>query len=294
MFRAWIRTVNPMVLVCSSLTFVLGAGIADYFGYTFDGWRYLVGTMIVVMLVAAGEMLYLYIRLVTKGALPFSAKANEVPEKSPSPLALIAVISTLLVASVVSGLKLEGDSPDAGLAILFLIAITLMAVIINGTPALRYSGYGELAQALMIGSMIPAFSFVIQAGKLHPLILPATLPFVLIWMAVTLVFELAGYGSDLSRERHNLLIRLGWQRGILFHHVLLLVACIFWGLTPVFGLAWRLTWPVLFILPSILIQIWLVNRIALGYPPRWLILKTIAIINFILPIYLLASRFWMI
>lgn len=294
MFRTWFRTINPVLLVCSLFPFALGAGIGDYFGYSADGWRYLAGQMVALMLMAAGEMLLVYITRIKHGDLPFSAGAGEEVQKTPSPVALIAVLSTLLVVSVVSGLKLAGDSPDAVLTILFLVALTLMAVIAGGTPGIRYSGYGELVQALMIASMIPAFSYVLQAGKLHPLLLPATLPFVLLWMAAGMVFQLSGYAGDLHSDRHNLLIRLGWQRGILFHHVLLLVAYIFVGLTPVFGLAWRLIWPLLVALPFILLQIWLVNRIALGFPPRWLILKTVAIINFILPIYLLTSRFWMI
>jgi hypothetical protein len=42
-----------------------------------------------------------------------------------------------------------------------------------------------------------------------------------------------------------------------------------------------------------ILEIWLVNRIALGLPPRWMLLKFTAWLAFMLPVYLLTITFWM-
>jgi hypothetical protein len=75
--------------------------------------------------------------------------------------------------------------------------------------------------------------------------------------------------------------------------VLLLIGFILLACAPLFGVAWRLVWPALLALAVALLEVWLVNRIALGLPPRWLLLRFTAWLVFMLPVYLLTITFWM-
>ncbi|MBN2258800.1 MAG: hypothetical protein JW704_13455, partial [Anaerolineaceae bacterium] len=123
-------------------------------------------------------------------------------------------------------------------------------------------------------------------------LLPVTFPLVLIFLGITLTLELERFASDSKQGRQSLLIRLGWQRGIPLQHILILTGFVLLAAAPLFGVAWRLVWPALMAFPVVILEIWLVNRVALGLPPRWPILRITAWVVVILPTYLLAITFW--
>ncbi len=293
MTQVWLRIISPPLLAASILTYALGAGIADYLGYSPDGWIYIIGQAIVLLILACSRILFEYSELLKKGARLFSRRIPEDKPVMPSPQVLLTITVILLTFIVLLGYTLSRSVTNVSLTFLQLAVLILLSIIFLGQPRFVYSGYGELVQGLVICSLIPTFAFSIQFGDTHQLLLYATFPLIFLFLAVRFALELESYARDLKADRRSLLIRLGWQRGVLFHHVFLISAFILMTIATLFGLAWRLVWPALLAMPLAIYEIWLVNRIALGLPPRWPLVKVTAGLTFSLPVYLLAITFWL-
>jgi 1,4-dihydroxy-2-naphthoate octaprenyltransferase len=290
MLRYWIKILRIPFLVASTFTFILGTAIADYLGHALDGWSAILGGLTIWCILSGCWILFEYLSRVSAGAAPFKA---ETEKEIPSAQALLIVFIIMLTLAVAFGFGLSRSAPNAGLTILLLVGLLLSSALFLGQPRLVYSGYGELFQGVILCSLVPAYAFTLQSGVIPILFLAVTFPLIFIFLAVSLALELESYAGDLQYEHRSLLIRLSWQRGVGLHHVLLLVGYILLACTPFFGVAWRLVWPALLALAIALLEIWLVNRIALGYPPRWPLLRLTAWLAFILPAYLLAITFWM-
>jgi hypothetical protein len=58
------------------------------------------------------------------------------------------------------------------------------------------------------------------------------------------------------------------------------------------GLPVSVVWPVVFVLPIGLYQIWMMNRIGEGARPNWNLLMLAAVTSFALTAYILAFAFW--
>ncbi|MBN2676677.1 MAG: hypothetical protein JXR32_01280 [Anaerolineaceae bacterium] len=275
------------------MMFGLGTSIADYLGYRLDGWRILLGLVTVWLILSSSWTLYAYFELIARGTQPFSnRKEAKNGQVYPSPQTLLTGVIVLLTFSVAFGYTLSRSATNPGLVVLMLVGLILSSVLFYGQPRMVFSGYGELIQALFICNLVPAFAFSIHAPETHPSLLPVTFPLVLIFLGITLTLELERFASDSKQGRQSLLIRLGWQRGIPLQHILILTGFVLLAAAPLFGVAWRLVWPALMAFPVVILEIWLVNRVALGLPPRWPILRITAWVAVILPTYLLAITFW--
>jgi 1,4-dihydroxy-2-naphthoate octaprenyltransferase len=293
MVQFWMRSLRFPFLVACTLTFALGTGIADYLGHPPTGWKILIGVLIVWFILVGGQILFEYFNRLNAGASPFSLKKENADIEMPPPQTLLMVAIVLMTLSVAFGFGLIRNTATVGLAVVLLVGMLLSSVFFIGQPRLAYSGYGELVQGLICCCLVPAFAFSIQAGEINALFLPVTFPLVLIFLAVNLALELDSYAADLKHERRSLLLRVGWQRAVILQHILMLLGFIFLAAAPLFGVAWRLVWPATLALAVAVLEIWLVNRIALGLPPRWMLLKYTAWLAFLLPVYLLAVTFWM-
>ena len=293
MQRYWYRILHLPFLTASALTFVFGTAIADYLGHSPVVWKVLLGTLTVWFILGGSQILFEYFNRVNAGVAPFSLYEEKTDIEIPPPQTLLTVFIVLMTLALAFGFGLTRNAANVGLTILLLAGLLLSSVLFIGQPRLVYSGYGELVQGLILCSFVPAFAFSLQSGEIHQLFLPVTFPLIFIFLAVSLALELDSYAADLKQERRTLLIRLSWQRGVILHHVLLLVGFILLAFAPLFGVAWRLVWPALLALSVAVLEVWLVNRIALGLPPRWALLKFTVWLAYMLPVYLLAITFWM-
>jgi 1,4-dihydroxy-2-naphthoate octaprenyltransferase len=293
MLRLWDRTLQLPFLAACGLTYLLGTGVADYLGHPPVIWQAMLGILMVWLILSGSQVSFEYFNHVSAGALPFSMRKEKPESDAPSPLTLLVIFFILMAIAVAFGFSLMQNTSNGGLIVLLLAGLLLLSVLFIGQPRLVYSGYGELVKGLICCCLVPALAFSIQSGQIHQLLLPVTFPLVFIFLAINLALELDTFAADLKLERRSLLLRLTWQRGIILHHVLLLVGFILLAVAPLFGVAWRLIWPSLLAMVIAILEVWLVNRIALGLPPRWALLKFTAWLAFMLPVYLLAITFWM-
>jgi 1,4-dihydroxy-2-naphthoate octaprenyltransferase len=270
-----IRFSRPWSLLAGMLASLLGMGINDYLGGDINwltGW---VGMACILLLQFSSYWLKVYFDPPDKQnryPRPRSIwrKNDDDPQPGlPRQLVLQASITTLTIGAVLTVLLLANHSLNAT-AFLLLGLSFLMAFLYAVPPArLVYSGYGELAEAIIVCNLAPAFALSLQTGEIHRLLAMLTFPLTPVYLALSIILSLPGYVIDEQRLQRNLLVRLGWQKAMSLHNILVFCAFLLVGLASIMGLPWVLAWPLLLPLPVGLFQIWNIIQISRGAPTRW-------------------------
>lgn len=284
-----IRIAHPWVLVISAGLYALGGGAAVYLGSTINWPVYLVGQAMLLLLLLSSYFLREYFDLPV---------APETPRQPGEPARLrrtgilqIAATCLTIGAALTVLLFAQGALKPTGFLLLGLAVVLGLAYAI---PPLRlaYSGYGELVMAVLLANIAPALAFILQTGELHRFIALITFPLTFLFMAATLAISLQAYAQEERRERRTMLVRMGWQRGMSLHNLLILLAFLLMGAAALMGLPWRLTWPGLLGLPVGLFQIFQMMAIMNGAPPRWRLLELTAAATLGLTVYFLNFALW--
>ena len=287
--RDLIRIIHPWVILASVLTYALGGGIAHYLGSQINWTSYLVGQACVIILIISSYLLREYFDM--------PVMLEKKPEPGDPPVltrTILGQISAtfLTVGAVLTVLLLANHqlNPQSFL-ILGLSFILAMAYAI---PPLRlaHSGYGELASAILVVNLLPGFSFLLQNGEYHRLLALVTLPLTFLYLAAYLAISLQSYAGDIRSGRKNMLVRLGWQRGMTVHNMLILLGFLVMGTAALAGLPWGITWPGLLGLPLGLFQIWQMWSIANGARPRWQLLVITSGATLALTAYFVNFALW--
>ncbi len=297
-FQLFIRYIHPWMLLAGVVSYILGSGIARYLGYGVFDTRFWGGMLAVILLQLASYMLKLYYDLLEAGR-PLRQIRKDVEDIDKITAQRLSKSSVLLLSFTVL---------TAGAAITVLLvsqgAIHLSGVIIlgaafllaffYGVPPFRlaYKGYGELVEAVLITSLFPALGYIIQTGDLHRLLPMITFPLLALFLAMRLAQSLEHYTRDQKLAHQSMMIALGWQRGMQFHNVLILVGYLLLVLAFTFDLPWSLTWPGLLTLPIGLFQIFQMSQIASGGKPSWRLLRLTSLATFGLTLYFLTFAIW--
>ena len=285
-------------MLSAVLLYVLGVGIADYLGIN-THWNVIwSGLSLSLLLLLASAYLRAYFDLLEDA--PCSqlfrenwAENNLLSDNQLRPAVLLQVALVALTAAAVLALLLILRERGNQTAQIFLFLIFILSFF-QSVPPLRlvYSGYGEILQAILITNLIPALAFTLQYGEPHRLLAMITFPLTFLHLAMSLALSLPRYATDVKFQRQSQMSRLGWQRGMNLHNILILLAYVVLGLAAVFGLPWALTWPGLLTLPVGLFQIWQILQIGGGARPNWRLTKITAISTLILTSYMLAYALW--
>lgn len=321
--RALARAAKPWTLLAGVLLYALGGGIARYLGNFIDWPVYFTGQAALTMLQLSASFLREYFdratqppfeqvarrdylsrhRPPTPPPAPASPPSDPAPGAEPPEPEVVEILiprviffqaaaATLTIGAVMTVLLVaEGRLAPATLLFLGLAVLLALAYAI---PPLRlvYSGYGELAMAVLLANLFPSLAFLLQTGSLHRLLAMLTFPLALIYLAAELARELRGYFADTKANRQTMLVRLGWQRGMALHNALVAAAFIALSIAAIAGLPWRLTYPAFLALPIGIFQIWQMNRIAAGAPPTWRVLDYTALASVGMMAYFLALALW--
>ena len=284
------------------MLFALGTGIAHYLGRPINWTAYLFGQACILCIQLTIIFLDAYFKSLEIENLainPLEKKlSNGIVETAEGKYRLTSQGSILLAATVLTSgffftilLLRNGYLNSSSLTILVL---SFVIALFYAAPPIRLvnSGYGELTLAIFLANLIPALAFILQTGSLHRLIVMATFPLTPIYLAMALALSLQEYSEDLNKGRQTLLVRLGWQRGMNLHNVLVLVGFLLIIISITTGLPWKIAWPSLLALPLGLFQIWQMGQIADGAKPRWRLLSLTAIATFSLTAYLFTFSFW--
>jgi 1,4-dihydroxy-2-naphthoate octaprenyltransferase len=288
---------QPLFLLGGVLSFALGAGIAHYLGGPLDLSTYLLGQVCITLLQLTMFYLNAFFGQSLPGREPAEAffsddlrerKLGKLPRNTP----LLAAAATLTVGAVVTYqiIRIQAFNP----ALVTLIGLAFILAIAYAVPPLRLvnSGYGELASAILMANLIPAFAFVLLTGSLHRMVALATFPLTWLYLAMTITLAMQSFATDLKYGRRNLLQRLGWERALTLHNILIVIAYSLMSLVLFEGMPLRLAWPGFLSAPVAVYQVVLMRQIAEGAPPRWRLLAVTAIATFAMAAYFLTFSFW--
>jgi 1,4-dihydroxy-2-naphthoate octaprenyltransferase len=293
------RLSRPLYLLGAVLLYILGTGIAHYLIGQIDWKSYLLGLAWVMVILLSAQYLNEYFdpALLSGGQgqkrTPFSGGSGALGSgKLPRPVALWAGLTCLTIAASLTVLLIRdfGHSP----VVLLILGLIFLGEFLYCVPPFRLvsSGYGEIIMSIIVAGFVPALAFLLQGHDFHRLLIMVSFPLTTLHIVMLLALEFPDYASDLKYGIRPLLIRIGWQKGMLIHNILILGSFVLSGFAILFGLPLRIALPSLFVLPIGLFQIWMMNRIADGAKPNWGLLTLVAVSTFSLTTYLLTFSFW--
>ncbi len=289
MFKLLLKLSRPNQLILAALTYTLGTGIAHYLGQQVRATSFGLGMLAVLALLDAAFLFAEYFRL---PLMPLEQR--ETPrQRDLFRVILLQVAFAALTLSTVATLTLiltHSLNIYAGL----MLILAFFCMVAYAVPPLHLSeaGYGELALAVYLGTLLPALAFLLQHGRLHRLLTFTTFPLTLLALAYFLVCNFPTFATDQKRGRRTLLSRLTWQNAVPIHHFLVLTAFLLFAIAPFLKYPWGLIWPVFLALPFAAIQIIWLQRIASGGRTLWTFLTFLANATFGLTVYLLTLTFW--
>jgi 1,4-dihydroxy-2-naphthoate octaprenyltransferase len=263
--------------------------MARYNGANLNWDLLLLGQFWLLALQLGGLFLYAYFN--TRPGSTHGEDDEGLPTRLSRPARLLIACAFLAVAASLSVLLIGAvDTP----AVFLIMSVIVCGVLFYPVPPFRlvYSGYGELVLSLLIANLTPALGYQLQGGDSLRLLAMVTFPLTALHLAMLLVFSLSTYARDIKYARRTLMIRMGWQNGMLVHNILILGAYLLLVLAITYGLPWQIGVPALLTLPIGVLQIWTVNRIAAGAKPHWKSLTVMAVALFGITAYLLTFSFW--
>ncbi len=288
---------RPGSIIITILMYTLSVGIADYLGTPIDWLVYWIGLICCILMLLSSQWLDAFFKLVDKNQLNIFNEQLVNTKLTITPQAFRRLILQIAVTTMTCGAALSvlliAQGAIGPVALIFL-GISFITSIILAVPPFHLSqaGTGELIETILVINLLPVVGFVLQYGEMHRLLLMLTLPFTGLMLAMRLAVSLQSYSEDMRNGHKNMMISLGWERGMNLHNYSILFSFVIMALTYVFGLPWRLVWPGLLSLPIGLYQILQMRQIASGLKPNWKVLSFTAISLVGLTAYLITLTLW--
>jgi len=285
-----LRFSRPLFLLLAALVYGMGTVLAGYLGNPISQIAFWVGLLGVLALQAAMSLLSEVFRSLTDPLVQDEtirirkALHDEMLYTSAAALAVFLVMFFLLFN--------RGDlSPHA---ILFFV-LEVGLVLVYAVPPVRLvnRGFGELILALHLGYLVPSLGFLLQAGEYHRLLALLVFPLVLLGLACFLVLDFPTFSQDRKYNRGSMLVRIGWERAVPLHNLLIAAAYLILLASPLFKVSLTLVWPAFLTAPFALLQVISLHAIARGGKPIWQLLQATAIATFGLTAYFLTLTFWL-
>jgi 1,4-dihydroxy-2-naphthoate octaprenyltransferase len=295
--RLFILLSRPFFLLGGALVYALGAGIARYLGAPIDWGLYFLGQAYVTTMQLSAQYLNEYFDSPADqdnpNRTPFSGGSGAVGEGKLSQESVMwAALTTLTILASLTVVMLNVTTISP--LLVTIVGFAFLGSFFYSAPPIRLSntGYGELTTSILVANLVPIFAFVLQFGELHRLLVMSTFPLTALHLAMMIIFEFPDYLSDIKYDKYTLLVRVGWERGMVLHNILILTAYFLLGLAAMFGLPLAIVLPAFIPLPLGILQIWQMRRIVGGGKPNWTTMTFTAVILFGSVAYLLAFTFW--
>ena len=287
------RIINPYAIMMSFVLYAVGVGVLHYLGKPIDSITYWLGLFVVILFELGGFFLKAFFatnswNLRRKFQTNKTGKSTEVLPVTilEITLACFGVAMGVLVLLIVQG-KIQLPAMA-----LILLAFALMVFYSMPPFRLAENGFGELARTIYIVILIPALGYVVQTNNLHRLIPMITFPLALLYLAMELALSLQSYGFEMWGKTFSMMGKMGWQKGMNLHNLLLLIAYLLVGVAALFGQPWQLTWPLLLSLPVSILQILIMWGISNGAKPHWRLVILCAYSIPALSAYLVGLTLW--
>lgn len=285
-----LKILRPWWLAAGVLLYTLGSGVARFLGARNGNEVFWPGLGITILLLVSTFTLNEYFNNIE---LPQPGSPAERQERLRYRSLLLAVAGTCLTVAASLALAINGE---IGLhpQVMFVIVLALLCSVAYATPPLRLAanGYGELILTLLVSVVFPALGFILLYEDMHRFLPMVTFPLAALQLAMQLTFGLPSYASDMKYCRRSLLLRMGWERGVIMHNILVPLAFLLLTTAMFFDLPFVIGGPALLALPLGGLQLLMLRQITTGGKPNWRALTFNASAMFAVTAYLLAFGFW--
>jgi 1,4-dihydroxy-2-naphthoate octaprenyltransferase len=290
LFKNLIKTLQPLWLAAGILMYTLGGGVARFLGSPNGSEVFWPGLGIAVLLLASAFLLNEFFEFYALP--PVTTLAEQQSRWRNRSLNLVLVATSLTVAASLALALINQIS--ARPQVVLVLALILLCSIAYATPPMRLAsnGYGELVLTIMVSVLFPALGFTLLYEDMHRLLPMVTFPLSALQLAMQLAFGLPHYATDIKHGRKALLLRMGWERGMFMHNLLIPLAFFLLSSAMFYGLPFVIGGPALLALPLGGLQILLVRQIILGGKPNWRALRLNAAAMFGVTAYILTFGFW--
>jgi 1,4-dihydroxy-2-naphthoate polyprenyltransferase len=297
--RFLIQLTRPLFILLAVLLYFLGISIAHYLSGPINWNAFSFGLAWIVFILLGSQCLSEYFDPLAllddppAKHTPFSGGSGAVGNKRlPRQAVLWVGMACYTLAAAVTFLIFQELGMNS--AVVLILGLFLAGEIINTLPPFRLvsTGYGEVIMSILWVGLIPALAYLMQGHDFHRILIMVAFPLTTLHIGMLLAMEFPDYASDITEGKQPAIVRIGWQRAMLLHNILILGSFVILALAFVFGLPLHVAWPVIFVLPVGLYQIWMMNRIADGARPNWSLLELVAISTFGLAAYILTFAFW--
>lgn len=285
------RVANPLQLILGAILYALGVGVVVFRGETVHWAAYWLGQAGITLLQLTSA--FLKATFDQPGNPDSQGVTSNTSQKVPLKNALLLTAVTMLtIGAMVTVLLFANHLLSA--SVTMVLGLILILIFIYSIPPFRLvdSGYGELIEGLFLIILVPVFGYLLQAREIFNSLGLLTFPILALFLAMKLAFELETYYADVKTSHQNMMVRLGWQRGMFLHNLLILVGFISVGAGMLVGFPWSLTWPRLLTLPVGLFQVWQMWVISNGAPTRWKLLRLTAVATLGISLYLTLFMLW--
>jgi 1,4-dihydroxy-2-naphthoate octaprenyltransferase len=296
--RLFIQLSRPIFVLSAILLYILGIAIAHYLSGQITWVSFFLGLVWVVLILLSSQYLNEYFDplIMYRDSIhkhtPFSGGSSAIGiGKLPRPVSLWAGLTCLTIAASLTVIIIQ--KLGINLVGILILGLIFLGEFLYCMPPFRLvsSGYGELIMSIILVALVPALAFLLQGHEFHRLLIMVAFPLTILHIGMLFALEFPDYASDLKEGRRPIIVRIGWQRGMVIHNILVLGSFVILGIAFAFGLPLRVGWPVLFVLPIGLFQIWMMNRIAEGAKPNWNLLTLVSVSTFELTTYILTFAF---
>jgi 1,4-dihydroxy-2-naphthoate octaprenyltransferase len=183
-----------------------------------------------------------------------------------------------------------GKTPNIYLWTLILISYILLFLI----PSLL--NRDNLAMALSTlffqSSLIPAIAYNIFSSGFHHSLVAMVFPLTMILLAVSISREFSTYANDEILDKKTIIRSIGWRKGIVLHHFLLILSLALLIMKIGNGLPSKLFVPILLACPLIIFDIFWLQRIKSGFKPIWPFFNALSYSMICVIVYLFAYTLW--
>ncbi|MFZ3070093.1 MAG: hypothetical protein WA110_03100 [Anaerolineaceae bacterium] len=273
-------------LASGIMTYTLGSVIASQAGQPWKLDRYVYGLVIFLGLYLL-ERIYYY--LSTSKISLFSTVNRTEKLKSPELIGLLFLVFAGLVYSlfVLNQSKVLGQS---GWLWLFVLVL-LFSMNISRSIRLWNMPYRWLVDGLIVSPISLFFASSVQGLAPGRILFFLSIPLLLFYLTSSTCLQFERYSSELSKGTRSFLVTLGWEKGVVIHNIILLLAFIFFGVYLYVSGAWSIAWPVFLMLIISLAEVYLLQRLAEGMKPNWRLLRAVAVFQYLGVVYILLFAF---
>jgi len=285
-----LKAIKPFRLIALAATYSLGAGLVQYVR-SLKSWSQLIsGLVFLVCLSLSLELMRLLKRLASADQWPVGVTFKEVKQTRTIILALIATFLTaaaiIFVHWMISGVLWQGFV----ILVLSLLGLSFFYYLCEGFSSLK--PYQLLFEGLFYIVVPPAFAYFLQSDETHLFLTLMVMGFVPAYLAFRILSQLQSVDEDDRLDHQTIVVRMGWEKALVFHNALVLLTFVIFALIVFFGFPWFLLWPVFLALPIGMLEVWLMERVRRGGKPFWVMMRVATASILFIPVYLLSFAFW--